>query len=62
MDERKAMELWNRSGGFSLDATVRIAADDRYGLKRLPRYRAIPYPAPLRRLRGERTGAFQDRS
>jgi len=37
-DDRKEMEQWNHGGGFSLDATVRIAANDRHGLERLLRY------------------------
>jgi hypothetical protein len=40
-EERKEMALWNHGGGFSLDATVRIAANDWHGLERLPRYCAI---------------------
>jgi hypothetical protein len=36
------MQLWSHGGGFSLDATVRIAADDRRGLERLLRYCARP--------------------
>jgi DNA-directed RNA polymerase subunit RPC12/RpoP len=48
-DERKEMQLWNHGGGFSLDATVRIAADDRRGLERLLRYCARP-PFPSGRL------------
>jgi hypothetical protein len=41
-DERKEMELWSHGGGFSLDATVRIEANDRRGLERLLRYCARP--------------------
>jgi hypothetical protein len=41
-DERKEMGSWNHGGGFSLDATIRIAADDRCGLERLLRYCARP--------------------
>jgi hypothetical protein len=41
-DDRKEMELWNHGGGFSLDATVRIEANDRRGLERLLRYCARP--------------------
>ena len=37
-DDRKEMQQWNHGGGFSLDATVRIAANDRHGLERLLRY------------------------
>jgi hypothetical protein len=36
------MELWEHGGGFSLDARVRIAANDRHGLERLLRYCARP--------------------
>jgi hypothetical protein len=35
-------EAWERGGGFSLDASVRIEADDRKGLERLLRYCARP--------------------
>jgi hypothetical protein len=41
-DDRKEMEHWDHGGGFSLDATVRIEADDRRGLERLLRYCARP--------------------
>ena len=41
-DDRKEREQWNHGGGFSLDATVRIADDDRRGLERLLRYCARP--------------------
>jgi hypothetical protein len=41
-DDRKEMESWDHGGGFSLDATVRIAANDRNGLERLLRYCARP--------------------
>ena len=41
-DERKDMEQWGHGGGFSLDATVRIEANDRHGLERLLRYCARP--------------------
>ena len=41
-DDRRDMEQWNHGGGFSLDATVRIAANDRHGLARLPRDCARP--------------------
>jgi hypothetical protein len=45
-DDRRDMELWNHGGGFSLDATVRIAATDRHGLERLLRYCArAPFAA-----------------
>ncbi|AHF00278.1 hypothetical protein THITH_15170 [Thioalkalivibrio paradoxus ARh 1] len=33
---------WEHGGGFSLDASVRIEADDREGLERLLRYCARP--------------------
>ena len=39
-DDRKEMQPWSHGGGFSLDATVRIAAHDRHGLARLLRYGA----------------------
>jgi hypothetical protein len=39
---RKEMEAWEHGGGFSLDASVRIEADDRKGLERLLRYCARP--------------------
>ncbi|MEA3278159.1 MAG: transposase [Pseudomonadota bacterium] len=41
-DDRKEMERWDHGGGFSLDATVRIEANDRHGLERLLRYCARP--------------------
>jgi hypothetical protein len=41
-DERRDMEQWSHGGGFSLDATVRIEANDRRGLERLLRYCARP--------------------
>jgi hypothetical protein len=34
-DDRKEMQQWNHGRGFSLDATVRVAANDRHGLGRL---------------------------
>jgi hypothetical protein len=40
--DRTEKELWKHGGGFSLDATVRIAASDRRGLELLLRYCAIP--------------------
>mgnify|MGYP000500061739 CR=1 FL=1 len=43
------MLAWQHGGGFSLDASVRIAADDRDGLERLLRYCARP-PFALERL------------
>ncbi len=39
---RKEMEAWDHGGGFSLDASVRIAANDRPGLERLLRDCARP--------------------
>ncbi len=44
------MAAWDHGGGFSLDAGVRIEADDRPGLERLLRYCARPVFA-LERLR-----------
>ena len=44
------MAVWDHSGGFSLDAGVRIEAEDRPGLERLLRYCARPVFA-LERLR-----------
>jgi hypothetical protein len=41
-DARDEMIAWQHGGGFSLDASVRIAADDRDGLERLLRYCARP--------------------
>jgi hypothetical protein len=41
-DERKEMAQWGHGGGFSLDASVRIGANDRQGLERLLRYCARP--------------------
>jgi hypothetical protein len=41
-DDRRGMEQWGHGGGFSLDATVRIAVNDRHGLERLLRYCARP--------------------
>jgi hypothetical protein len=41
-DDRKEMEQWDHGGGFSLDASVRIQANDRRGLERLLRYCARP--------------------
>lgn len=43
------MLAWGHGGGFSLDASVRIAAHDRVGLERLIRYCARP-PFALERL------------
>lgn len=39
---RDEMRGWQHGGGFSLDASVRIAADERDGLERLLRYCARP--------------------
>jgi len=45
-DDCKEMEQWGHGGGFSLDATVRIAANDRKGWERLLRYCArAPFAA-----------------
>ena len=41
-DARDEMLGWRHGGGFSLDAAVRIAADDRDGRERLLRYCARP--------------------
>jgi hypothetical protein len=41
-DARDEMLGWEHGGGFSLDASVHIAADDRDGLERLLRYCARP--------------------
>jgi hypothetical protein len=51
LDELDAagMLTWQGSGGFSVDASVRIEAADRAGLKRLVRYSARP-PFALERL------------
>ncbi|MCP4869092.1 MAG: hypothetical protein GY898_10290, partial [Proteobacteria bacterium] len=48
-DEAKDMAEWRNDGGFSVDASVRIEADDRAGLERLLRYCARP-PFALERL------------
>jgi len=50
-DDRKEMQSWSHGGGFSLDATVRIEANDRRGLERLLRYCARP-PFAAERLEG----------
>ena len=39
---RDEMLEWRHGGGFSLDAAVRLEADDREGLERLLRYCARP--------------------
>jgi hypothetical protein len=49
-EEAAAMGTWEHGGGFSVDASVRIEADDRLGLERLLRYCARPAFA-LERLR-----------
>ena len=41
-DEGESMLEWHHGGGFSLDASVRIEANDRAGLGRLIRYCARP--------------------
>ena len=41
-DEAKTMAAWDHGGGFSVDAEVRIEAQDREGLERLLRYCARP--------------------
>ena len=41
-DEASEMLAWEHAGGFSLDASVRVAASDRLGLERLCRYGARP--------------------
>ena len=50
------MLTWQASGGFSIDASVHIAARDRAGLERLLRYCARP-PFALERLEANRDGA-----
>ena len=49
-DDAQAMVQWEHGGGFSVDASVRIAAADHTGRERLLRYRAHP-PFALDRLR-----------
>ena len=49
-EDAEAMDAWDHAGGFSLDASVRIEAQDREGLERLLRYCARPAFA-LERLR-----------
>ncbi|MCE7939927.1 MAG: IS91 family transposase [Chloroflexi bacterium CFX6] len=49
-DDAQAMAQWQHGGGFSLDASVRIAAADRAGRERLLRYCTRP-PFALDRLR-----------
>ena len=48
-EDAKDMAEWRSGGGFSVDASVRIEADDRAGLERLLRYCARP-PFALERL------------
>jgi hypothetical protein len=48
-DDAREMGQWANGGGFSLDASVRIASHDRAGLERLLRYCARP-PFALERL------------
>jgi len=48
-DDARDMAAWSNGGGFSVDASVRIEADDRAGLERLLRYCARP-PFALERL------------
>jgi len=50
------MLTWQASGGFSIDASVHIAARDRAGLERLLRYCARP-PFALERLEANNYGA-----
>lgn len=49
-DDALAMVQWEHGGGFSVDGSVRIEADDRAGRERLLRYCARP-PFALDRLR-----------
>jgi len=49
-EDAQTMASWEHGGGFSLDASVRVEADDRPGLERLLRYCARPAFA-LERLR-----------
>jgi hypothetical protein len=49
-EDAEAMGAWAHGGGFSLDASVRVEADERPGLERLLRYCARPAFA-LERLR-----------
>jgi len=49
-DDARAMGQWQHRGGFSVDGSVRIEAEDRAGRKRLLRYCARP-PFALERLR-----------
>ena len=47
--DAKDMAEWSNGGGFSVDALVRIEADDRAGLERLLRY-CVRLPFSLERL------------
>ena len=49
-EDAQAMGAWEHAGGFSVDASVRVEANDRQGLERLLRYCARPAFA-LERLR-----------
>ena len=49
-DDAQAMAQWQHGGGFSVDGSVRIEAEDRAGRERLLRYCARP-PLALDRLR-----------
>ena len=42
-DDAKDMAQWGSGGGFSVDASVRIEADDWAGLERLLQYRLRTY-------------------
>lgn len=55
------MSAWAHAGGFSLEASMRIAADGRAGLERLLRYCARPAFA-LERLHGIDTEHLVDDS
>jgi hypothetical protein len=48
-DDARAMAQWEHGGGVSVDASVRVEADDRAGRERLLRYCARP-PFALERL------------
>ena len=48
-EHRQEMQRWAHSGGFSIDAAVRVEGWDRDGLERLLRYFARP-PFALERL------------
>jgi hypothetical protein len=51
-DVAEEMAAWDHAGGFSLDAGVRIEADDRSGLERLLRYCARPESPVIREILG----------